>query len=49
MVTHHCHRILDKDSLQRRLAAKELECERLVATIEDMERDIQALKDRSHG
>ena len=37
-----------KDSVQRKLAAKELECERAADTIEQLEREIQALKDRSH-
>ena len=39
----------NKDSVQRRLAAKELECERATDTIHDLEREISALKDRSHS
>lgn len=38
----------NKDSVQRKLAAKELECERAADTIEQMEREISALKDRNY-
>lgn len=37
----------NKDSVQRRCAAKELECERAVETIQDLEREIATLKDRN--
>ncbi|KAF6026416.1 CEP135 [Bugula neritina] len=38
-----------KDTVQRRLAAKELECDRAVDTIDQLEREISALKDRNHS
>lgn len=37
-----------KDSVQRKLAGKELECERAIDTIQELEREIAALKDRNN-
>jgi len=38
-----------KDSLERQLSMRELELEKAKVTIADLEKDINILKDRSHG